>query len=169
MEDNSVSCNPVALQPTTYIQEQKHLLNKVKVINKDNFVRGDGWMNVLTGLGICGRDKKQYGSFRITNLFNRSELDQLYRSDGIVRLIIDLFAQEMVRQGWEIEGDTNGGVVRKLEKLKVNEAMVNLCKWARLYGGGICIMGIDDGLPLDQPVDEDGLRDVQWLRVFDRY
>ena len=93
----------------------------------------------------------------------------MYRSDGVLRLIIDLFAQEMIRQGWEIEGDAEGKIIGKLEELRVNEAMINLCKWARLFGGAICIMGISDGLPLDQPVDEDALRDVQWLRVFDRY
>lgn len=165
----TVKADAADFKPVTYIQEQKHLVNKVKQIHKDNFVRNDGWMNVITGLGICGRDKKQSSFFRISNVFNRSELDQMYRSDGVLRLIIDLFAQEMIRQGWEVEGDTEGKIVAKLEELKVNQAMTNLIKWARLFGGSVCIMGIADGLPLDQPVDERGIRDVQWLRVFDRY
>ena len=170
MEDKAmVKAEASGFEPVTYIQEQKHLLAKVKQVNNDNFTRVDGWMNVLTGLGVCGRDKKQSGSFRMTNIFNRSELDQMYRSDGVLRLIIDLFAQEMIRQGWEIEGDAECEIVGKLEELKVNEAMGNLIKWARLFGGAVCIMGIADGLPLDQPVDEKGIRDVQWLRVFDRY
>jgi phage-related protein (TIGR01555 family) len=157
--------------PLTYIQEQKSLIQRVKQVNNDNFVkvRTDGWMNVLTGLGVCGRDKKQSAFFRITNIFNRAELDQMYRSDGVLRLIIDIFAQEMIRQGYEIEGDSEGKITGKLEELKCNEAMTNLIKWARLFGGSVCIMGIADGLPLDQPVDERAIRDVQWLRVFDRY
>src|SRR5271163_3165066 len=92
--------------PVSYVQEQKHLLNKVKTIQNDNFTRSDGWMNVLTGLGVCGRDKKQNAQFVLTNIFNRSELDQMYRGNGLLRLIIDLFAQEMLRQGFEVEGDT---------------------------------------------------------------
>jgi phage-related protein (TIGR01555 family) len=126
-------------------------------------------MNVLTGLGICGRDKKQNAQFRISKIFDRAELDQLYRSDGLMRLIVDIFAQEMTRQGWVIEGDAEGKMVGKLEELRINEAMINLIKWARLFGGAVCIMGVADGLPLDQPVDENALRDIQWLRVFDRY
>lgn len=169
MKDVRVIADAVDYAPTTYIQEQKHLVAKVKQVHNDNFVRSDGWMNVLTGLGICGRDKKQSGFFRMTNIFNRSELDQMYRSDGLLRLIIDIFAQEMIRQGWELEGDTDGKIQGKLEELKVNEAMGNLIKWARLFGGAVCIVGIADGLPLDQPVDEAGIRDIQWLRVFDRY
>jgi phage-related protein (TIGR01555 family) len=168
-EKGLVKADAAGYAPLTYIQEQKHLIGKVKQVNNDNFIRGDGWMNVLTGLGICGRDKKQNAFFRITNIFNRSELDQMYRSDGVLRLIIDIFAQEMLRQGWELEGDSEGKIIGKLEELKVNEAMGNLIKWARLFGGAVCIMGIADGLPLDQPVDEKGIRDVQWLRVFDRY
>ncbi len=154
---------------STYVGGKKNLLSKVQQVKNDNLVRSDGWMNVLTGLGICGRDKKQSAFFRITNIFNRSELDQMYRSDGVLRLIIDIFAQEMIRQGWEIEGDSDGKIVGKLEELSCNKAMANLIKWARLFGGSVCIMGIADGLPLDQPVDERSIRDVQWLRVFDRY
>jgi phage-related protein (TIGR01555 family) len=93
----------------------------------------------------------------------------MYRSDGVLRLVIDIFAQEMIRQGWELEGDSEGKIQGKLEELNVNAAMGDLIKWARLFGGAVCIMGIADGLPLDQPVDERSLRDVQWLRVFDRY
>lgn len=170
MKKFSVNALPTVTERIpTYIEEQKTIAQKVKQVHNDNFIRGDGWMNVLTGLGVCGRDKKENAFFRLTKIFNRSELDQMYRSDGVLRLIIDIFAQEMIRQGWEIEGDTDGKVTRKLEELKINEAMMNLIKWARLFGGAICIVGIDDGLPLDQPVDEPGLRSVQWLRVFDRY
>lgn len=157
-----------AQKTISYVQQQK-IIGDVKRVNNNSNIRGDGWMNVLTGLGICGRDKKQNSFFRLTNLFNRSELDQMYRSDGVLRLIIDLFAQEMLRQGWEIEGDSAGLVQKKLEELKCTEALTNLIKWARLFGGSVCVMGIADGLPLDQPVDENALRDVQWLRVFDRY
>ena len=164
-----VNADSSGFAPITYIQEQKHLIQKVKQVHHDNFVRSDGWLNVLTGLGICGRDKKESAHYRLTQIFNRSELDQMYRSDGVLRLIIDIFAQEMIRQGWELEGDTDGKIIGKLEELKVNLAIGNLIKWARLFGGSVCIMGIADGLPLDQPVDEKALRDVQWLRVFDRY
>jgi len=156
-------------QDQSYVQFQKSLIDRVKAINNDSLPRYDGWQNVLTGQGICGRDKKEAGCYRISKIFNRAELDQLYRSDGVARLIIDLFANEMMRQGWEVEGDADGKIIGKLEELRTTEAMINLCKWARLFGGAICIMGVADGLPLDQPVDEDALRDIQWLRVFDRY
>lgn len=164
-----VIANPVTLKPVTYIQEQKHLLATVKKVNGDSVMRGDGWQNILTGLGICGRDKKMNGRFRITKLFEQAELDQMYRSDGLTRRVIDLFANEMIRQGWEIEGDQDGLALAKLDELKASLHLTNLIKWARLYGGAVCVMGIADGLPLDQPVDENSIRDLEWLHVFDRF
>lgn len=131
--------------------------------------RADGWMNVLTGLGICGRDKKMNGVFRMTKIFDRAELDMLYRSDGLLRRIVDMFSEEMTRQGFEIEGDTDGDIMAQLKKMRAIDHITNMIKWSRLYGGSISIIGIDDGLPLDQPVDEQAIRTVQWLRTFDRY
>src|SRR5271169_5398308 len=126
-------------QERTYNEELKSNFQDSKTVNNDSTINNDAWQNMLTGLGTCGRDKKENAFFRLTKIFNRSELDQMYRSDGNVRLIIDLFAQEMIRQGWELEGDAEGRIVNKLEELKANEAISNLIKWARLYGGGICI------------------------------
>jgi hypothetical protein len=169
MKVSSVLAAPKKFEHKTYIQEQKSLLHRVKTVNADNATRVDGWQNVLTGLGICGRDKKMNSHFSITKLLNEQELDQMYRTDGLTRRIIDLFANEMIRQGWEIEGDQEGKCLCKLDDLKASMHLTNLIKWARLYGGAVCVMGINDGLPLDMPVDENSIRDVEWLRVFDRY
>jgi phage-related protein (TIGR01555 family) len=169
MKMNSANTDSIDIKMGSYVQRQKTQFHLDKGVKNDLVIRGDGWANVLTGLGICGRDKKQSAAFFLNNIFNRSELDGMYRSDGVLKLVIDIFAQEMIRQGWEVEGDAEGKMVLKLEELKAACAMTDLIKWARLYGGSICIMGIADGLPLDQPVDEDTIRDIQWLRVFDRY
>jgi phage-related protein (TIGR01555 family) len=144
-------------------------IQSARKLDSESASRVDGWMNVLTGLGICGRDKKQSGSFILNKIFTPAELDMMYRSDGILRLIVDLFADEMVRQGWEIEGDVEGKATNKMEELNLACVCNDLCKYSRLYGGAIAVIGIADGLPLDQPVDESAIRDVQWLRVFDRY
>jgi len=156
-------------EPNTYAYDNKMLIQEARRVNNDSVSRADGWTNVLTGLGVCGRDKKQSAGFVLTKVFTPAELDMMYRSDGILRLVVDLFADEMVRQGWEIEGDTDGRACNKMEELNVVNAVTNLCKYSRLYGGALCILGIADGLPLDQPVDENAMRDIQWLRVFDRY
>lgn len=154
----------------TFVENIKNSHQKSRLDNsRTSEARADGWMNVLTGLGICGRDKKMNGRFAITKIFDRAELDMMYRSDGMLRRIIDMFSEEMTRQGFEIEGDTQGDIMSQLSEMRAMMHITNLIKWSRLYGGGICIIGIDDGLPIDQPVDEPAIRSVQWLRTFDRY
>jgi phage-related protein (TIGR01555 family) len=154
---------------TTYNLEKKLADEERRTPHNNNSTNTDGWINVLTGLGIRGRDKNVNAHFRMCRLFEQAELDQLYRSDGVTRRIMDIVPNEMVRQGWEIEGDSNQKINSELKTLKANANLVTLLKWARLYGGALCVMGIADGRPLEEPVDESNIRDIQWLHVFDRF
>lgn len=153
----------------TYNFEKKSAEEKSRVPHNDGFVKTDGWINVLTGLGMRGRDKNVNAHFRLEKIFEQAELDQLYRSDGVTHRIMDIVPSEMVRQGWEIEGDSGQDINRKMESIKANFNLITLLRWARLYGGALCVMGIADGLPLEEPVDERYIGDIKWLHVFDRY
>lgn len=153
----------------TYNFEKKSSEELSRVPHNDGSIKVDGWMNVLTGLGIRGRDKNVNAHFRMNRVFEQAELDQLYRSDGVSRRIMDIIPAEMIRQGWEVEGDSNQATNSKMEEIKANYNLTTLLRWARLYGGALCVMGIADGLPLDEPVDEKNIRDIKWLHVFDRY
>ena len=75
------------------------MLNKIKKIFNFGKVKNltgslkfkkDGWMNFLTGLGQPGRDKTTATCFRSCPVFSFVELDELYRSDGLTRRIIDV-------------------------------------------------------------------------------
>lgn len=153
----------------TYNFEKKAAEDHTRIAHHDGATKSDGWINVLTGLGLRGRDKNVHAHFRLERLFEQAELDQLYRSDGVTRRIMDIVPAEMVRQGWEIEGDSDQKINAKLESIKANFNLITVLRWARLYGGALCVMGIADGLPLEEPVDEENIRDVKWLHVFDRY
>ena len=50
----------------------------------------------MTRLGTRGRDKNVNAHFRLERIFEQAELDQLYRSDGIIRRIMDVVPTEMV-------------------------------------------------------------------------
>lgn len=136
---------------------------KVKTFNTD------GWMNILSGLGVQGRDKTASTVFRSCPLFAWPELDQLYQSDGLTKRIIDIVASEMLRQGWEVNGDPEGNLVGKYEEMNIYSKLTTLIQWARLYGGAIIVMGIADGRDLAQPVNENAIEEITWLHVFDRY
>ena len=153
----------------TYNFEKKSAEEQSRTPHQDGSVKSDGWVNVLTGLGMRGRDKNVHSHFWIERIFEQAELDQLYRSDGITRRIMDIVPAEMVRQGWEIEGDSDQKINSKMESIKASYSLITVLRWARLYGGALCVMGIADGLPLEEPVDEKNIRDVKWLHVFDRF
>ncbi len=92
-----------------------------------------------------GRDKNVHSHFWIERIFEQAELDQLYRSDGITRRIMDIVPAEMVRQGWEIKGDSEQKINSKMESIKASYSLITVLRWARLYGGALCVMGIADG------------------------
>ena len=153
---------------SNYNKVQKEAFNKLRRndnINLNN-VKSDGWMNILTGLGVRGRDKNVATVFRMCYKFSVAHLDDIYRSDGMTRRVIDLVAEEMVRQGWEIEGELNQEVQNKLEEMKVYAVMMDMIRWSRLYGGSLGIIGIVDGRNLNKPVDYSNIRAINWIHVF---
>lgn len=131
--------------------------------------RHDGWANNLTGLGYIGRDKLQSTWFTPQRTILVQELDAMYRNDGLVKQIIDRYAQDMTKNGWLIEGDPTNKLQAKLDDLGFNSKITTLLKWARLYGGGIAVLGINDGRPLNEPVDVNNIKSVDWMHVFDSY
>lgn len=135
----------------------------------DKEVRWDGWANLITGLGVPGRDKTTGGAFLGMYNINSQFFDSIYRGDGITKRIIDIVATEMVRQGWVIEGDAKNKVNAYIDEIFGVTALTDLIRWARLYGGAIIVMGIADGRPLNEPVDEFNIHGIRWLRVFDRF
>lgn len=130
----------------------------------------DSWMNFFTGLGVPGRDKNTATCFRsCLRVYSWKELDDLYRSDGLTKRIIDLIASEMLRQGWEVDGDPDGLILSQLEEMNVYAKLTSLIQWSRLYGGALIVMGIVDGRSLDQPVNVENIQAIDWMHVFDRW
>lgn len=132
-------------------------------------LRKDGWTNWMNGMGVPGADKAASICFRACPIFSWLELGEMYRADGLTRRIIDIVASEMVRQGWEIEGDAESLVAGKMEELNAYAKLTELIQLSRLYGGAIAVLGINDGRCLDQPVDMENIRNVDWIRLFDCY
>ena len=129
----------------------------------------DGWSNLLTGLGVRGRDKNLSSMFNASNRLTEAELDEIYRSDGMARRIVNLIAEEMIRQGWKIENEPTGKVNSKMQSLNINNVMMDMIRWARLYGGSLGVLGIVDGRKIDQPVNYNSIKKLEWIRVYDRF
>lgn len=126
---------------------------------------------MITGLGVPGADKSETTFFKREWKLPQEQLDALYASDGLTKTIVQIVPEQMMSKGFVIEGDPDGFVKAKLESLGAMDKIIEMLYWARLYGGGIIVMGLDDlgGNDLEYPVDITTLRDVKYLHVFDRY
>lgn len=132
-------------------------------------IRQDGFANIYTGQGVQGKDK-QLGSFYASDyVFQELELARLYRGNGFARRVIDLPTGEMVREWFDVQGDTEGDLQRYMHRLCAKEETLRSLRWADLYGGSVMLMGIDDGGALEDPVNEENIRSIAFLKTFDRH
>jgi phage-related protein (TIGR01555 family) len=145
--------------------------NKVKDIRKKApNINTDGWNNVYTKQGVSGSDKQLGTSFSKPTQLTETLVEDIYRGDGISKRIIDLPTGEMLRRGYEVMGDTDGDIIKYLDKIHANKHLLQGLRWGRLYGGSIVVIGIDDGSnKLDEPVNETRIKSIEFLRVYDRY
>lgn len=140
-------------------------------IKPPKFIRQDSstWYNVMTGLGRKGIDRNMGARFAVSNFLQYNELTQLYLGEGLAKRIVDLVPDEMTRQWFTVEGDTDNACIAKLDEMNARVEVTNLLKWSRLYGGCLGVMGIDDGGKLTDPVNENNIRDVKFIHLFDRF
>ena len=142
--------------------------------NGDSIVRADGLVNALTGMGT-GRDKSQYTSSTPIVFLTQEELENLY-SEWIPKRIVDIVAEQSTRKGFKVlfggEGaaaEEVAGIEQVVEDLYILENLGLASKNARLFGGSVILLYIDDGRSADQPVDFRNIRSVEGMEVLDRW
>jgi phage-related protein (TIGR01555 family) len=131
--------------------------------------RNDSWGNVLTGSGIRGRDKSKSNTYFADCILDRVTLTSIYRGDGIGRRIVDLPTHDMYREWFTVEGDTDGKILKALRRLRAKKWLKKAQRWGYLYGGSVAVLGIDDGNDYDVPVNENAIKAVTHIHVFDRH
>ena len=70
-----------------------------------NFLRLDGWKNLLSGLG-GRRDKTRYTRPSPVIRLSDIELAALYYGDPIAADAVDYLPEDMTKAGFEVNGDT---------------------------------------------------------------
>lgn len=131
-------------------------------------LREDGWLNLLAGMG-GGKDRRTNTTHKAGPYLGEAELESLYRFSGFAKKVVDIPAYEMTREWIAIENDDDNAGLQKLAELDAKNIFRDVIKWGNLFGGALVIMGIDDGGDLETPLNESGIRDVSFLRVYDRF
>ena len=135
----------------------------------DPKVHLDGWANLLTGLGYPGVDKRLSTGFIPDPRLTYTDLTYLYRSDGLAKRTVDLAVNDMLRAWYKLEGDTDGKIELRMKELDARKQLKRAFRLARLFGGSLVVIGINDGQTYEKPVNENRIKSIDHLHVFDRW
>lgn len=116
----------------------------------------DGWINVLTGLGIRGKDKKASASI-VWCRPEEQDLEEFYAADALARKVVDLPVFEALNKGFKVcgfEQAENELITEAGEKLKVLDKVAQAWSWARLYGGAGLLLATDGLAKPEAPMDD---------------
>ena len=132
--------------------------------------RGDGYTNVLNKYGTTQDNSEAY-RYEREPIIPDMQLTSLYEGNGLFSKIIDTPAEEALKHGFNLNlnsDELDNFVEECLDELEWEEKAATAIKWARLYGGSIIVMLIDDGRGLEEPVDWQNIKSIDELRVFER-
>ncbi|WP_205127116.1 DUF1073 domain-containing protein [Paenibacillus ginsengarvi] len=137
----------------------------------------DAFQNVMARLGAGTANLLEGTSYPLTRLTQQYQLmNSLYRSNWIIRRIIDTIPEDMTRNWINLQTQLPPDDIRKVDRLwrtrKLKSRILEGLKWGRLYGGAggvIIIEGHED--ILDRPLDLDMVMPgtFKGLLIFDRW
>ena len=130
----------------------------------------DGYVNLLNKYGTKQDNSEAY-KFEREPVIPDMQLTGLYEGNGLFSKIIDTPAEEALKHGFDLNlksDELNAFVEDALDDLEWEEKAATAIKWARLYGGALIVMLIDDGRGLEEPVDWEHIRSIDELRVYER-
>ena len=135
-------------------------------------MRQDGYLNAMFGQGYRFTDP--FSHYRQgVDFVPDTECTRLYTYNGIAKSIIDIPADEAMRNGFEVEFEGDDDAINRqvqslCEDLDVQYKFSEALAWADLYGGSIIVVMADDGRMIDEPLNYDSLRRIEKLKVFDK-
>lgn len=152
------------------LQRYNELIRKQtgKVVRPARF---DGYKNLLNKYGTSKDTTEHYFYAQETDV-NDDQLTILYEGNGLFSKIIDAPAEEAVKHGFELKDladqDIEAFYSDALDELDWEESAITAVKWARLFGGSIIVMLINDGRGIDEPLDWKNIRSIDDMRVYER-
>ena len=133
--------------------------------------RSDGYVNMLNRYGTT-KDTTEHYFFQAESEVPDNELISFYEGNGLFANIIDTPAEEAVKHGFYLNDISDQDMLdfyyESLDELDWEETAMEAIKWARLFGGSIVVMLVNDGRGIDEPLDWKNIQSVDDLRVYDR-
>lgn len=153
------------------LEKQRQLQRGAAIIEgtQEQF-RQDGYSNMLNKYGTAQDNSTAY-TYTQEPFVSDMELTRLYEGNGLFAKIIDRPSEEAVKHGYDIDfgdSDVSEYIEDRMDSLQLEDKFATAEKWARLYGGAIIVMLVDDGRGLEEPLNWSDVRSIEELRVFER-
>lgn len=131
--------------------------------------RSDAFANIITGLATP--QDKSFGGFHYRRAdLGTQQLNSIYEQDAVAARIIDRVVDDSIREGFRVEGPEAsvfdfGSINSEIEDLDALNAVADGWRWSRLYGGALLILVVNDGLPMDQPLNLEAATRISSIQV----
>lgn len=163
----------------------KRAANKLSAIAKnkstdllDNFREsvGDSYTNGPARIGVGTGNQAGQGVYPLTRVSQRyMEILGMYRSHWIVRKVIDVLAEDMLKNPPVLNCDLKPAQIKRFDKVLRDtgtiDKLLTALKWGRLFGGGVAVICIDGHDDLSKPLklDDIDLNSYRGLIPLDRW
>lgn len=131
--------------------------------------RQDRWVNESNRFGSRA-DPMTRTTFHRDIAMDRGLLDAIYRHDWLTRRIVDIPAEDAIREWVRFLNSDQKKIQaaeHEIERLNIRERAEELIRLSRLYGGAVMILGAWDGRDPSEPLGN--VRQVLFVDVVDRY
>ena len=146
------------------LEKQRQLQRGAAIIEgtQEQF-RQDGYSNMLNKYGTAQDNSTAY-TYTQEPFVSDMELTRLYEGNGLFAKIIDRPSEEAVKHGYDIDfgdSDVSEYIEDRMDSLQLEDKFATAEKWARLYGGAIIVMLVDDGRGLEEPLNWSDVRSIE--------
>ena len=136
--------------------------------NISSLFRIDAWKNILAGIG----SRKDKSSLPIDSVpgFPRMvdvQLEALYYTDGRIKNAVNIIAEKMMQNGFEVEND-DGKLYKAFDALNGPAAFTQALRWTRIFGGAIIVLDVAGAGEWETPWDPSKGGKIRELRVYPR-
>lgn len=133
--------------------------------------RADGYVNLMNRYGTSKDATEHYKFVPEANVPDET-FTMFYEGNGLFAKVIDAPAEEAIKHGFTLDDVSDQEVEtfyqEALDELDWEEVAMTGIKWARLFGGAIAVMLINDGGGLEQPLNWQNIQSIDDIRVYDR-
>ena len=140
---------------------------------RDNLKRLDSFVNRITGLGTAG-DKGAAAEIADAKPLDDNRLEALHRSNAYAGVVVDELVEQATRKGWTVQAEDvpEGRDPKDItgdwdDDWDVRGEVAWAATLARLFGGALLFVVVDDGKDPREPFDADRPYTLMNLVVLD--